>query len=70
MKKVYYSLILLSIILVIISITILSDTKLLSPLLITLSIYLFLGSIIKLCKENDKLKSTIICALDLLFWLP
>lgn len=35
-----------------------------------ISIYLFLGSIVKLCKLSEKLTDTFLNALDLLFWLP
>lgn len=69
-KTLYIFLIILSIILFIISISVLNNTKFVAPIIIVISVYLFLGSIIKLCKTNDKLKNTIICALDLLFWLP
>lgn len=69
-KMLYVFLSLLSIILFVISMSILNNTKLVAPIVIVISVYLFLDSIIKLCKTNDKLKNTIICALDLLFWLP
>ncbi len=73
MKKkiyLYVSLIALSILLFIIAMTILGTTKFIAPIVIVISIYLFVGSLIKLCRMNDKLKNTIICTLDLLFWLP
>lgn len=73
MKKrmyLYVSLVIVSILLFIIAITILENTKFIAPIVIVISIYLFVGSLIKLCKMNDKLKNTVICALDLLFWLP
>lgn len=69
-KKLYYFLIILSIILFIISMTLLSKTIFLAPIVIIISIYLFIGAIIKLCRTNDKLKNTILCVIDLLFWLP
>lgn len=69
-KWLYYCLIGLSIILFAISVSVLSETKIIAPIIIVISIYMFLGAIIKLCKTNDKFKNTIICALDLLFWLP
>ncbi len=69
-NKGYIFLIILSIILFVISISILNNTKFIAPVIIVVSIYLFLGAVIKLCKNNDKLKNTVICALDLLFWLP
>ncbi len=71
MKKVYYIAgILVSVILVMISMTILGNTQILAPVLIVFSIYLFAGCLIKLCKMNEKLKNTILCAIDLLWWLP
>ncbi len=69
-KLLYYFLIALSIILFTVSVTILDNTKFVAPTIIVISIYLFLGAIIKLCKTNDKLKNTCLCVLDLLFWLP
>ncbi len=50
--------------------TILGNTKFIAPIIIVISIYLFVGSLIKLCKMNNKLKNTVICIIDLLFWLP
>lgn len=73
MKKqisLYVSLIILSILLVTAAMTVLGNTVLAAPIIIVISIYLFLGSIIKLCKQNDKLKNTVICIVDILFWLP
>lgn len=69
-KKVYYGLMLLSIILFIGAIFLLNDTKIIAPIIIVVSVYLFVGSIIKLCKTNDNIKNPILCTLDLLFWLP
>lgn len=73
MKKkiyLYVGLIILSLILFVISMTILGNTTFVAPIIIVISIYLFVGSLIKLCRMNDKLKNTVLCALDLLFWLP
>lgn len=73
MKKkisLYVSLIIVSILLFIIAMTILGNTEFIAPIIIVISIYLFVGSLIKLCKMNDKLKNTVICIIDLLFWLP
>ncbi len=73
MKKkisLYVTLIIVSILLFIIAMTILGNTKFIAPIIIIISIYLFIGSLIKLCKMNDKLKNTVICIIDLLFWLP
>lgn len=69
-KKLYYIVMIVSIILFVISISVFSNTTILGPIMIVISIYLFIGAIIKLCKQNEKLKNTILCALDLLFWLP
>ncbi len=69
-KYFYLSLIIASIILLIIAITILKNTKFIAPTIIVISIYSFVGSLIKLCRMNDKLKNMSLCALDLLFWLP
>lgn len=71
MKKLFYLAgIAVSVILVLLSMTILGETNILAPVLIVFSIYLFAGCIIKLCKMNEKLKNTILCAIDLLWWLP
>lgn len=72
MKKrtFYYVLMIVSIGLLILSVTLLNHTKFIAPIMIVISIYLFLGALIKLCRTNDKLKNTVLCALDLLFWLP
>lgn len=35
-----------------------------------ISIYLILGSIIKLCKLSKKFEDTLLATLDLLFWIP
>lgn len=59
-----------AIILFIASMTLLGETKLAAPIIIVISVYLLVSSIIKLCKLNDKFKNSIITALDLLFWLP
>ena len=66
---VYFSLIGLSIFLCIISMMILKDTKFTALICITIGIYLLARSLIKLCKMSEKLKHTVLCAIDLLFWL-
>ena len=35
-----------------------------------ISIYLILGSLIKLCKLSKKFSNTLLATLDILFWLP
>ncbi len=73
MKKrllLYLALMVFSILLFTVAFTILKNTKFIAPLIVVISIYLFLGSLIKLCKMNDKLKNTVLCIIDLLFYLP
>lgn len=72
MKKqaFYYLLIVLALLLFVLPFTILKNTEFIAPVIMVVSIYLFLGAIIKLCKTNRKLKNTLICVIDLLFWLP
>lgn len=69
-KMLYIILMIISIVLFIISMTILGNTKFIAPIIVVISLYLFLGSLIKLCKMNDKLKNSVITVIDLLFWLP
>lgn len=69
-KWLYSILIVVSFVLFLVAFLLLDHTKLIVPIMIALGIYLFFGSIIKLCKTNRKLKNTVLCALDLLFWLP
>lgn len=71
MKKSHYSIIMfISLLLFVLSFTVFANTEWLGGILIGISIYLFLGVLIKFCKTNDKLRDTVICAIDLLFWLP
>jgi len=71
-KKVllYLILIIVAVSLFVLSITLLANTKIIAPIIIVLSVYLFLGGVIKLCRLNDKFKDTVMGILDLLFWLP
>lgn len=70
MKKIIYPIVLImSLILFVLAFTVLANTEWLGGIVIAVSIYLFLGALIKICKENDKLKHTFICMIDLLFWL-
>lgn len=50
--------------------TVFAKTQWLGGAFIGLGIYLLLGAIIKLCKASEKLKDTVLTAIDLLFWLP
>ena len=72
LKKValYVALLVAAILLFVLAITVLGNTKVAAPIVITCSIYIFLGGTIKLCKMNDTLKNAVICAIDLLFWIP
>ena len=69
-KKLYVTIILISLLLFVLSFTVLAKTKWLGGAFIGIGIYLFSGALIKLCKANDKLKNSVICAIDLLCWLP
>ncbi len=69
-RNLYISLVVVSIILFIIAMTILGNTKFIAPFVIVVSIYLFVGSLIKLCRMNEKLKNMVIGTFDLLFWMP
>ena len=70
-KKLLYSVILLvSLLLFVLSFTVLANTKWMGGISVGVGIYLLLGALIKLCKTNDRLKKTVICAIDLLCWLP
>lgn len=73
MKKkisLYVSLLIVSILLFVVAMTILGNTKFIAPVIIVISLYLFVGSLIKLCKVNDNLKNIVVNMIDLLFWLP
>ena len=71
MKKIiYYIMLILSLILFVLAFTVLANTEWLGGIVIAIGIYLFLGSLIKICKTNENLKNTFICTIDLLFWLP
>ena len=69
-KRKYYVVMLISIILFISSITILNNTKFIAPIIVVVSMYLLLGTIMKLRQINNKVKNTQISFIDLLFWLP
>ncbi len=73
MKKktaLYAGLIAVSILLIVFAMTVLDNTKLAAPVVIVLSVYLFVGSIIKLCRMNEKLKGIVSGVVESLFWLP
>lgn len=72
MKKalLYIAGILIAVAMICFSLTVLADTQIIAPAIIGVSIYLILGFIIKLCRMNDKIKNTVICTIDLLFFLP
>jgi len=66
----YLILIIVAVSLFVLSITLLANTKIIAPIIIVLSVYLFFGVVIKLCRLNDKFKDTVLGICDLLFWLP
>jgi hypothetical protein len=69
-KIIYIVLIIISIVLFALSMTAFAETQIIAPVIIVISIYLFIGALIKLCKTSEKLKNSIITAIDLLFFLP
>lgn len=71
MKRMrYVAGIVLAVVLGTVAVTVWGNTRVLGPLLLVFGIYLLLGCLIKLCKTHEKLKDTILCAIDLLWWLP
>lgn len=69
-KILYYVVIIVAVILIMLSFIVFKNTVILGPIVLVIGIYLLLGGIIKFCKMNDKLKKSILCLVDLLFWLP
>ena len=67
---IYPLLLIISLILFALAFTVFANTEVLGGLVIAVSLYLFLGSLIKICKKNRKLKNTFSSVIDLLFWLP
>lgn len=72
MKKtiIYWVLIIVSAVLITVSLTFLGNTTIIAPVIIALSVYLLIGSIIKLCKTSEKLSKAFENVFDLLSWLP
>ena len=66
----YISSVIASVLLFMSAIFVFGSTRFIAPVVITISLYLFVGSMIKLCRMNSLLRSTMICAIDLLFWIP
>ena len=62
MKKItlYVVGIIISIFLIIASMTVLGNTKILAPVLIVLCAYIFMGCLIKLCKLNEKDRKSVV----------
>lgn len=69
-NRIYVLTLVISLVLIVLALTVFANTAWLGGIVIGIGIYLLLGSIIKICKTNDKLKNIFICAVDLLFWLP
>ena len=67
---IYPLLLIISLILFALAFTVFANTEVLGGLVIAVSLYLFLGSLIKICKKNRKLKNTFSSVIYLLFWLP
>lgn len=71
MKKLLYIIVLLfSLTLFVLSFTVFANTGWVGGVCVGAGVYLLLGAVIKLCRTNDRLRNTVVCALDLLFWLP
>lgn len=72
MKKiiVYWGLLIISVLLITVSLTVLGNTEIIAPIIIALSVYLMIGSIIKLCKTSKRLSKIFENVFDLLSWLP
>ena len=69
-KKILFgSLIILSL-LIILSICVFNIEGIFGFILVLLSFYFLLGSIIKLCKISDRFKNNLASFVDLLFWIP
>ena len=66
-KLLYCICLLAAMILLLLAFTVFAKTQWLGGAFIGLGIYLLLGAIIKLCKASEKLKDTVLTAIDLLF---
>ena len=69
-KIILYSILLLLSIIAFVLIYIFDASGIIGYLITLLTFYIFLGSVIKLCRLSEKFKNGIINFIDLLFWLP
>ena len=68
-KKLYIALLIISILAMTVCF-IIDIEGIVGYLMFLFSLYLFLGSIIKICKISDKFKNNLINFVDILFWIP
>ena len=69
-KIILYSILLLLSIIAFVLIYVFDASGIIGYLITLSTFYIFLGSIIKLCRLSEKFKNSIINFIDLLFWLP
>lgn len=69
-KIILYSTLLLLSIIAFVLIYVFDASGIIGYLITLLTFYIFLGSVIKLCRLSEKFKNGIINFIDLLFWLP
>ena len=69
-KIILYSILLLLSIIAFVLIYVFDASGIIGYLITLLTFYIFLGSVIKLCRLSKKFKKGIINFIDLLFWLP
>ena len=69
-KIILYSILLLLSIIAFVLIYVFDASGIIGYLITLLTFYIFLGSVIKLCRLSEKFKNGIINFIDLLFWLP
>lgn len=68
-KKLYVCLLIISIIAMIVCF--ITDVEgIVGYILFLFSLYIFFGSIIKICKISDRFKNNLINIVDILFWIP
>lgn len=68
-RKLYPTILVISIMLFVMCMFIPTDAKWVG-FVFGISVYLFLNSIINICKTNEKVKNIVMSILDILFWLP
>ena len=68
-KKLYIGLLIISLISIILCMIFNAD-GVFGFLLFLFSVYIFIGSILKLCKISNKFKNALVNFIDILFWIP